>query len=100
MSSIIKRFPPGTWVEQWPHKLNLDQHRTIVDRLDALANAAVLESTSHTWKKTREMRVNWIFNYIHSLGNGSFLEISKTSRHGWLLFHTDEEVIHFILSHQ
>ena len=99
MSSIIKLFPKGTWVEDWPHKVNLDDKPAIVDKLLEMAAEAVPGNGVGTAQFIRDKRLSWRYNYIHELGNDAFLEVGPTSHYGWVLFHTEEEVIKFILMH-
>lgn len=96
MSGIIRRFPKGTWVEDWPHRVNLDDKPVIYENLMALAR---LEYPANNKQNYEKRRFDWLYNYIHELGNEAFLEIGPTSQCGWVLFHTEEEVIKFILTH-
>ena len=95
MNGIINRFPKGTWVEDWPHKVNLDEKPDIAAKLMAMADDAVRENhLQHP-----DARIEWIYDYIDQLGNDIFLEGTADCRSGFVLFHTDEEVIEFILTH-
>jgi hypothetical protein len=96
VSAIIRRFPKGTWVEQWPHKVNLDDKDAIYEHLMELAR---LKYPSDSSQHREKRRYDWMYNYVHELGNDAFLEIGRESYRGWVVFHTEEEVIKFILSH-
>lgn len=99
MNGIIGRFPKGTWVEDWPFKVNLDDKPAIVDKLLEMAAEAVPGNGVGTAQFIKDKRLSWRYNYIDSLGNDAFLECGPTSHYGWVLFHTEEEVIKFILTH-
>jgi hypothetical protein len=99
MNGIIGKFPKGTWVEDWPNKVNLDDKPAIVANLIAMAEEAEPVRSSGTPNHLSDKRLSWRYGYIDSLGNDAFLEIGPTSHYGWVLFHTEEEVINFILMH-
>jgi hypothetical protein len=96
MNTTIKRFTKGTWVEKWPNKVNLDDKDEIYKKLMTLAR---LEYPGDSAKQREKRRYDWMYEYVHQLGNDAFLEIGQDSYRGWVVFNTEEEVIKFILTH-
>ena len=99
---IIARFKPGTWIDAWPHKVNLDDHLYIVEKLHARARAELTaEYCSFLQQPTfsSDKLMKWRYDFVHGLGNGAFLEIDKDSYYGWVILPDDAAVVMFILSY-
>lgn len=96
MNRIIGKFPEGTWIEKWPNKVNLDDKDAIYANLMEMA---ALQYPGPSGKARDKRKYDWMYNYIHQLGNDAFLEIGRSSSRGWVVFNTEEEVINFILTH-
>jgi hypothetical protein len=89
-----------SWLGQFPHKLNLNERPRILEKINQMARDAAGNMPVKEFRLWDDRRINWMYDYIHALGNEAFLEIAPSG--SWVVFRSEDaeaELALFILQH-